>query len=43
LKPGRVIEGELPDTGNPVGPLVPLGGGALLGLGILLVRRRPAR
>jgi CshA-type fibril repeat protein len=43
LKPGRVIEGELPGTGNPVGPLLPLSGAALVGLGILLVRRRPSR
>jgi LPXTG-motif cell wall-anchored protein len=38
-----VIKGELASTGNPVGPLLPLAGAALVGLGILLVRRRPAR
>ena len=43
LRPGRVIKGELASTGNPVGPLLPLAGAALVGLGVLLVRRRPSR
>jgi CshA-type fibril repeat protein len=43
LKPGRVITGQLASTGNPVGPALPLGGAAMVGVGVLLVRRRPTR